>query len=40
MRGKTTEDLPMALTGTSMSAVKFPEMKDTQKAKSAFQERD
>lgn len=36
MRGKTTEDLPMPLTGTSVSTGKFPEMKDTQQAKSAL----
>lgn len=36
MRGKTTEDLSVPLTGTSVSAVKFPEMKDIQQANSAL----
>lgn len=33
---ETTEDLSVPLTGTSVSAVKFPEMKDIQQANSAL----
>lgn len=35
-RKKAEEDLPMPLTGTPVSAVKFPEMKNIQQAKSAL----